>query len=169
MAQHNANREKIRLLISLSPGLHLRAVQRLLGLSFSSTRYHVETLQKSGEIVRSDEGGYSRLYPNGISDSDRVLFSTVNNSTDLKILDCMIANRRISYRELCERTAFAKSTVSEHLSRLAEIGVVKADTMSQNRIEYELIDPDRIKDLIAIQVRALLKKATDRFIDLWDF
>src|SRR5439155_16838225 len=35
----------------------------LTGMSFNSTRYHVDRLTKAGEIVRVEDGGYTRLYP----------------------------------------------------------------------------------------------------------
>lgn len=168
MSQQNLNHERIKLLISLVPGLHLRAVQRLLGLSFSSTRYHVDALQKSGEIVRSQEGGYSRLYPNGISESDKILFSAINNATDRRILSCMVKNPRISHREMSEQTGYAKSTISEHLSRLVEIGTVAEEVVAGHSL-YILTNPDRIRAIMSIQNPTMLKRATDRFIDLWDF
>lgn len=168
MSQQNFNQERIKFLISLVPGLHLRAVQRLLGLSFSSTRYHVDALQKSGEIVRSQEGGYSRLYPKGISESDKILFSAVNSATDRRILSCMVKNPKISSREISEQTGYAKSTISEHVSRLVEIGVV-AEEVIDSYTQYMLTNPDRIRAIMSIQNPTMLKRATDRFIDLWDF
>lgn len=168
MSQQNFNHERVKLLISLVPGLHLRAVQRLLGLSFSSTRYHVDALQKSGEIVRSQEGGYSRLYPNGISESDKILFSTINNETDRRILSCMVRNPSTSSREMYEQTGYARSTISEHLSRLIGIGVV-AEEVIDGHTKYMLTNPDKIRAIMSIQNPTMLKRATDRFIDLWDF
>ena len=168
MAQQNFNHERVKLLISIVPGLHLRAVQRLLGLSFSSTRYHVDALQKSGEIVRLQQGGYSRLYPSGVSESDKILFSTINNEADRRILNFMVKNPRTSCREMSEQTGYAKSTISEHVSRLVEIGVV-AQEVTDSHTNYSLTDPDRIRTIISIQNPTALKRATDRFIDLWDF
>ena len=168
MSQQNFNHERIKLLISLVPGLHLRAVQRLLGLSFSSTRYHVDALQKSGEIVRSQEGGYSRLYPNGISEADKILFSAINSATDRRILSCLVKNPRISSGEMSEQTGYAKSTISEHLSRLVEIGVV-AEEVIESHTQHMLANPERIRAIMSIQNPTMLKRATDRFIDLWDF
>lgn len=168
MSQQNFNHERTKLLISLVPGLHLRAVQRLLGLSFSSTRYHVDALQKSGEIVRSQEGGYSRLYSNGISEADKILFSAINSPTDRRILSCMVKKSRISSREISEKTGFAKSTISEHLSRLVEIGIV-AEEVVDSQTQHILTNPDRIWAIMSIQNPTMLRRATDRFIDLWDF
>ena len=126
-------------------------------------------LQKTGEIVRADEGGYSRLYPNGMSDSDKAIFSALNKSTDRRIISCLVGTATISNRELCSRTGLAKSTISEHLSKLIETGVVKVHSLGENYLEYQLIDPDRVRILIRNWNPSFLRNATDRFIDLWDF
>jgi predicted transcriptional regulator len=160
---------RIRLLVSLLPGLHLRELQRLLGMSFNSTRYHVDKLTASGEIVRIEEGGYSRLYPIGTSEPDKALFSAIRRPTDRQILATMIKTTRVSHRELCTLAGFAKSTVSEHLGRLVEIGVVVGRRSSESTVEYELTDPSRVEALINTQKTTLVRKASDRFIDLWDF
>jgi predicted transcriptional regulator len=160
---------RIRLLVWLLPGLHLRELQRLIGMSFNSVRYQVDKLTASGEILRIEEGGFSRLYPVGTSDADKALFSAIRRPTDRQILAIMIKTRRVSHRELSTLTGFAKSTLSEHLGRLAEIGAIVRRISSESTVEYELTDPARIEALINVQNLTLVRKATDRFIDLWDF
>jgi len=164
-----ANRGRIRHLVSLLPGVHLRQLQRLAGLSFNSTRYHVQVLERTGEIVRIEEGGYSRLFPVGTNDPDKTLFSLIRRPTDHRILTCMTRINRISHADLCNVTGFAKSTISEHLARLIRIGIVTAKSNAAERIEYELADPVRIKTLLSVESPTLLRRAGDRFIDLWDF
>jgi DNA-binding transcriptional ArsR family regulator len=160
---------RIRLLVSLLPGLHLRELQRLIGMSFNSTRYQVDKLTASGEILRIEEGGFSRLYPIGTSDTDKALFSAIRRPTDRRILATMVRTRRVSHRELSTLTGFAKSTLSEHLGRLVEIGAIVRRISSESMVEYELTDPVRIEALINVQNLTLVRRATDRFIDLWDF
>lgn len=66
-------------------------------------------------------------------------------------------------------TGFAKSTVSEHLSKLVRLEVLKVRVVDETTLEYELMDPANIRRLLSVQNPTLLGKATDRFIDLWDF
>ncbi len=165
----SSSRVRIKLLVSLLPGLHLRELQRLLQLSFNSTRYHVERLAKSGEIVRVEEGGFSRLYPPGIAEKERVLFSLARGETDRKILVRLASEARLSSRQLSEMTGLAKSTISEHLSRLTQLGVVRGSQTHETEMLYELEDPAGVRLLISNQNATLIRKATDRFIDLWEF
>lgn len=164
-----SGRIRIRLLISLLPGLHLRELHRLIGMSFNSTRYHVDRLAASGEILRVEEGGYSRLYPAGTSETDKRLFALIRRPTDRQILARVVKTGKVSQQELCKSTGFAKSTISEHLTGLAKAGVLEAHRVDGTRLEYELTDPARIQALISVQNPTLFRKATDRFIDLWDF
>lgn len=152
-----------------SPGVHLRELQRLLGMSFNSTRYHVDKLTKAGEIVRIEEGGLSRLYPKGTSEGERILFAVIRSETDRNILSSLAANAVLSNKQLCDHTSLAKSTVSEHLAELVRIGIVNARQITGSSIVYELEQPEQIKLLLNSLNPSLREKATDRFIDLWNF
>src|SRR5205809_6028747 len=126
---------RLRLLISLQPGLHLRKLHRLIGMSFNSTRYHVDRLAASGEILRVEEGGYSRLYPAGTSETDKRLFALIRRPTDRQILARVVKTGKVSQQELCKSTGFAKSTISEHLTGLPKAGVLEAQRGDRNRFQ----------------------------------
>ena len=161
------SRARIILLVSLRPGLHLRELQRQIGLSLSSTRYHVDKLTKEGEIDRVEDKGYSRIYPAGTDPRDRILLSLVRRKTDQKIFSCFLAENSLSQRRLSDITGLSKSTISEHLRALLERGVVRTILDGERRL-FELTDPGKIEGLIRRRP-VLLEKATSRFIDLWDF
>ena len=160
-------RARIKLLVSLQPGLHLRELQRQVGLSFSSTRYHVDKLAKEGEIDRVEDQGYSRIFPAGTESGDRLLLSFVRRKTDHKIISCLLREKGVSQQRLTNLTGLSKSTVSEHLATLLSLGVVSARGTEEGRI-FELTNPTRISRILNGHP-PLLKKATGRFIDLWDF
>lgn len=169
MQTQGNSRLRVKQVVSLSPGVHLRELQRLLGMSFNSTRYHVDKLTKTGEIIRVEEGGYSRLYPRGTAESERLLFAVVRSETDRRILSSLVTNLALSSKELCDHTGLAKSTVSEHIAELLRIGIIKARQISETCISYELEQPEQIRLLLRRLSPGLQKKVTDRFIDLWDF
>jgi predicted transcriptional regulator len=161
------SRARIKLLVSFQPGLHLREIQRQVGLSFSSTRYHVDKLAREGELDRVEDKGYSRIYPPGTDSKDRVLLSLVRRKTDHKILSCFLAENNPTQHRLTEVTELSKSTISEHLATLLELGVVRTRDRGEQRT-FELIEPAKISGLMK-RHPVILVKATSRFIDLWDF
>jgi len=160
-------RVRIKLLVSLQPGLHLRELQRQIGLSFSSIRYHVTKLAKEGEIDRVDGNGYSRIFPPGVDSAEKILLSLVRKGTDHKILSCFLKERSLSQQRLTDLTRLAKSTISVHLATLLESGVVRTKAGEERKI-FELTDRAKIETMID-QYPHVLSKATHRFIDLWDF
>ena len=160
-------RLRIKLLVSLQPGLHLRELQRQIGLSFSSTRYHVNKLAKEGEIDRVEDSGYSRIFPAGTDYNDKILLSFVRKKTDHRILSSLLTENHLSQQRLCDLTGLSKSTISEHIATLQELGIVRAKTGPERR-SFELTDRTKINEMVNGNP-VLLKKATHRFVDLWDF
>ncbi|HEV2118542.1 MAG TPA: winged helix-turn-helix transcriptional regulator [Candidatus Bathyarchaeia archaeon] len=164
-----SSRVRIRFIVSILPGVHLRELQRLLGMSFNTTRYHVDRLTKTGEIIRVEDGGYSRLFPSGIGEAEKRMFPLLRGDTDRKILESLASDSLLSNKQLCDITGLAKSTVSEHIADLTRAGIVKPSRTSDLGVFYELEQPEQIRLLLRNQNPNLLKKASDRFIDLWDF
>ena len=160
-------RMKIKLLVSLQPGLHLRELQRQILISFSSTRYHVNRLATEGEIDRVEDNGYSRIYPAGTEHRDKILLSLIRRKTDHKILSCLLSENSLSQQRLGDLTGLSKSTISEHLATLSELGVMRIGFSKERRVS-DLVDPAKIDELMNREP-VLLKKTTHRFIDLWDF
>ena len=161
-------RPRIRQLVTLHPGVHLRQLQRLLGVSFSSTRYHVQKMTRQGEIARMEDGRYSRLFPAGIESGDAKAFSSIRRESDSRILSNLLRERTASQKRLCELTGLARSTVSERLSELVAQDLIKIAPTANSRASYELIDPVRIRGLLEGR-SGILPKASARFIELWDF
>jgi predicted transcriptional regulator len=164
-----SNRLRVKQLVSLFPGVHLRELQRLLGMSFNSTRYHVDKLTRTGEIIRVDDGGYSRLYPADTSEEERILFAVLRSETDRKILSSLATDFVLTNKQLCDQTGLAKSTISEHITELVQRDVVRVRQATEVNVSYELKQPELIRAVLVSSNSSLRKKATDRFIDLWDF
>ena len=81
----------------------------------------------------------------------------------------LVADPILSNKQLSELTNLAKSTVSEHLAGLVRAGIVKTRQVTENFVAYELERPEQIRLLLKDQNPSFLKKAGDRFTDLWDF
>ncbi|MFI5421612.1 MAG: winged helix-turn-helix transcriptional regulator, partial [Nitrososphaerales archaeon] len=111
MIEGRDSRSKIVKVISLHPGMHLRELQRVLGLSFNSVRYNTERLAETGKIHCEKTKGHSRFFPPGMLDKDRVFFSCARNNTTFRILRALSKEPQISSKTLSEITGYAKSTI----------------------------------------------------------
>jgi predicted transcriptional regulator len=164
-----SNKARIRSLIFAIPGVHMRQIQRVLGLSFSSVRYNVYTLKKGGEVLDWSESGRSRLFPPELRESDRIVYSHLRNHRSRKILRAFTQKEKLTNRELSEVTGFAKSTLSESVHRLMEAEILTTSFSLDGRVGYQLKDPERLLPMIRAADQTVLEEATDRFIELWDF
>lgn len=163
------SRVRIKQLVWLRPGVHLRELQRLLGSSFSSTRYNVDKLAENGEISRVDEDGFSRLYPPGLTDGERRALSALRRGSDSKILLSLLYEKGLSQKRICSITRLAKSTVSERLAFLIRDNLVQSiEDPTTGRMSFSLVDSALLNRLLH-QNAGIIARATARFIELWDF
>jgi predicted transcriptional regulator len=142
----------------------------LLGISFNSTRYNVDKLLRNGEVVSHKEKRYVRLYPAGTKDDELRVYSFLRSKTLKSILRALINEHEgLTQRQLCESTGLAKSTISENLKQLMELGLI--EFASSDDLKFVLVPSlrPRLQQLIDASQRTLIDHATGRFIDLWDF
>ncbi|MHB8565472.1 MAG: winged helix-turn-helix transcriptional regulator [Nitrososphaerales archaeon] len=169
MSIKNQSRAKIIELVSMLPGIHLRELQRTLGVSFNSIRYNTDLLSRSGEIICERTSGYSRLYPVGTSESDKLVYSAIRNRTTRRILVQLGKSAQLTNKELTEHTGLAKSTISEHVHALLLSNLVRL-TLSDGGFKIQLQEPARVNLLLAKSEQLTRQNdVVGSFTDLWDF
>ena len=170
MSLGSDNRSKILGLVCKSPGIHLRELQRSLGVSFNAIRYNTEKMSHSGEIICEKSSGYSRFYPPGTSEKDRLVYSFSRNRATFKILLELSNSGLLSNKELADRTGFAKSTVSEHVHELLGASLVQLTLSEEGNFKVELQNREQVRSLVcSIQQADRKKDVVENFADLWDF
>ena len=169
MSPENFNRLRAKELVGLLPGIHLRELQRFLNASFNTTRYHVNNLERDGEVLCLKEGGYSRLYPVGLGDRARGLYSVLHNTNTRRILRTLVSRGGVGNAEISTETGLPRSTVSEHIELLCQSGLVTRTVQLGGGMLYEVQDQEKVGEALAMFERNLLSVAADSFIDLWEF
>lgn len=120
----------------------MRELCRLLGLSFSSTRYQVDKLCVSGKVVRQTEKGHVRLYPAGLEAKDKIVYSFLRMKRSREILIALAKDSRLTNKEISYMTGLSKSTVSKCIRELAKADLVKIQfSEAEGTITYEISDP----------------------------
>ena len=171
MRPQNSRRAQTKLIISLSPGIHLRRLQKLLDASFTTTRYHVKKLEQDGEVVRWKDGRYDRLYPAGMTDRKKGVYSALQKGTARKVLEALAESdgQGMTNGSLSQRLQISRSTVSDCVRELSKAGVLTRSFSPDGRILYEIKDPEQLSQLLATFEKGILRVATAAYIDLWDF
>lgn len=164
----NHNRARVRAIVQLMPGIHLRQLQRAMGTSFSTVRYHAEALSRNGEVLDERDGKYRRLYPHDISGEEKAFFTVIRTSSNARVLKVLVRSPSLTNKQVANATGLAESTVNRTLSNLVDQRIVRRSSSRENKVAYELQDADKIQNLIKRTNRAV-EKAIDRYLDLWEF
>lgn len=169
MNPNNFNRVRAKEIVSLSPGIHLRMLQRVLGTSFSTTRYHVNNLARDGEIICARVGGHNRLFPVGMSDEMKSMCACLQNRTARKVLQGIVDGPQyLTQLDLSQKVSLSRSTTNECISLLSTAHLVDRLFAPDGRVVYGIKDREQALQLLAMFSRNILNVASDNLIDLWD-
>lgn len=152
-------RNRIRALVLQYPGLHLREVARQLDISLALVQYHLPALVKAGQVELLDEAGTQRLFP-ARGRSAREAIAALRDKHRLHIVLTLLEEGTMRHAGLCQATGLGKSTLSFHLTRLVEAGIVQ-----RNPDGYALSDPKRTTELL--NKNRPTPDMVDRFANLW--
>ena len=151
-------------------------LSRLLGVSLSSTRYHVFNLEKDGEIVFWKEGEYLRVYPPSVDDERSMrIYALLQQKAARKILRVLLkanrGNQGWTNNEISRITGLSQSTVSEYLSEFRELSLARKNITKEGRTVSEIagVDKVRISSILSTFESNLVSGITDNYIALWDF
>lgn len=167
-------RARILAAIAARPGVHVRELERTIGLSQSGVIHHLRILEREGAVRAVSEGHYRRyfasdlIFPGAVrhlNDADRRLLAACRRPASLAILLHLAADASLSHEEIGRRLGRSKGTVTYHLARLLEEGLVRSAGSSSGKM-YELADRERALAILA-SFADTLRDHVDSFAQLW--
>lgn len=154
--------------IADTPGIHFRALLGELGYAQGTLQYQLHWLADEGLIDVSNDGKYTRYYPAAeFDDADQLVMNALRREYSRRILAHLLTDGPLSTTELSDRLEKARSTISWHLSKLADADLVTKDRDGQ-RVLYRVNDPDRVMYLYTIYHQSFTDRIVDRLLGLWD-
>ncbi|MES2154968.1 MAG: winged helix-turn-helix transcriptional regulator [bacterium] len=117
-------------LIGAYPGLHLRELARQGGLSEALAGYHVRRMLDAGVVEAHMDGNHLRLFATagkGLRDEDRRVLAMMRQRLPLAIILHLLEVRSATHGTMAERLGIAKSTLSYHVAKLTEAGIIVQD------------------------------------------
>lgn len=163
-----ASRRAIYQHVADNPGVNFRALLEDLDYAQGTIQYQLRWLADEGLIEVSDDGKYTRYYPTAAFDEeDQVVMNALRRKYSRRILAYLLTNGPLSTTELSDRIDKAQSTVSWHLSNLAEANLVTKERDGRS-VVYEVRDPDRVRYLYTIHRQSFTDRVVDRLLGLWD-
>ncbi len=160
-------RKKIYNLIASSPGLHKREIARELNMSLSTIDYHLHYMEKKDIVISRQDGKYKRYFiSEKISAEDKRILSMLRQETPRKIVIFLLENPRAIHKEICKHLKKAPSTISFHIKKLIEAGVIEEIAMGKEKA-YAVRNEEKVVDLLITYKSTFLDRAVDKFIDTW--
>jgi predicted transcriptional regulator len=161
------SRRDIYQYVAANPGVHFRALVAALDYAQGTIQYHLRWLESHDLVTASEDGTYTRYYATGeFDDADRAILNALRREHARRIVAHLAADGALSTADLAERLDRSPSTVSWHLSKLTEEGLLTKERDGR-RVEYELRDPERVKYLYTVYQKTFTDRVVDKLFDLW--
>lgn len=115
---------------------HTRLIARELDIPVSSVTYHIRLLREADLVIRVEREGYTVYFAcDRFEVEDKERLALLASSTREEIARLLADEGAITQQDLAEALEFDQSTVSKHLRKLADAGLVEGE--GSNGIEYE--------------------------------
>jgi DNA-binding transcriptional ArsR family regulator len=139
-------RARVYDLVRESPGTYPAAIVDRLGVSRSTVRYHLRVLEDEDLVSEQAVDGRRRYVAAEATAAERTLAAVDDGSTAGAVVEALARDGPATVSELAERLDRSPGTVTHHLNRLEDAGVVDRERDGQavqNRLAVDVgpLDP----------------------------
>jgi len=133
------------------PGIRYRELLRLSGLSNGVLTYHITNLEKSRQIIadRNTNNKVTRYYQNGIPIEETDIIGHIRNNASRQIILFILEHDSCTFNEIVEYTKKAPSTISWHLKRLKDSGIISVFYTGRCQRLYKVRDFESITNVLS--------------------
>lgn len=162
----NERRKKIYALIEATPGIHLRELQRRLGLPVATLEYHLSYMMRRKIVFGEADGHYRRYYTKPLDVEDRKVLSALRQKRMREIVLLTLANGKAKYQFLADSLKLPHSTLSFYLKYLVGKGILVREKVGYENV-YMVEDEDRVAKVLIAYKASFLDKLVDRALNTW--
>jgi len=145
-------RERVLDAVQQYPGIHFRGLVRELDTSTALARYHLDKLTDDEEIRSEEVGGYVRYFPieefEELSEEQREMLNVLRQEKPLEIVLALLQLGSMRHKDLHEIVPGSKGTLSYHLRKLRDAGIVQKKPRGEDR-GFHITDEDEVRRLLA--------------------
>lgn len=139
-------------LVARYPGIHVREMERHLGLSSRLAAYHLESLEAEGFVQRVHETGYSRYFPTlgkpKWSQRDVGFLCLMRRGAAFRVTLLLLSAGATGRSGLAKRLRLAPASVSYHLDLLQKAGIVASHMEGKQRL-YAVAEETYVRGMLA--------------------
>jgi predicted transcriptional regulator len=152
--------------IEENPGIRYRELLRLTGLANGVLTYHLTALEKSDAVKVDRQARMTRYYPLSVSDSESSVLKFVRHEPVREIMLFVLEHNMCTFAEIVGHTGKAPSTVSSHLKRLKEAGIVSV-RYGEYQL-YSLADRELVYDVLSKYQASLADRIVDSYAEMME-
>ena len=161
----NGSKALILQQIDKSPGIRYRELLRLTGLTNGGLEYHLKILEKSHKVqVDRHDGRRTRYYPLNISVDESHILGCVRNNVARQIVSFILGHDLCTFGEIVEHIRKAPSTVSWHLKRISEAGIISIGYGREYQL-YSIVNNNLVKELLHKYKESFRDKIADGYYE----
>lgn len=160
-------RRRLFEIVTESPGVHFRELQRLAKMPTGTLEYSLSCLVKSGIVEEQAEGGYLRYYPSlKFSAADKAMLSSMRQEIPRGVVLWLVQHPRSTHKDILSAFTFTAPTLTYHLKRLVASGVL-ATEKEGGRAVYFVQDHERVVNLLITYRRNFRDKLVDAVVSAY--
>jgi len=162
----NERRSKIYATVKKNPGLHIRELQRIIGIPMASLQYHLTYMASRQVIIEEKSEHFTRYYSKPLESEDKKVLSVLRQKRLREIVMLILVDKKVKYRVIVQTLKLTPSTVSFYLKYLLENNIVERTKIGHENI-YTLKNEDRIAKVLITYKSSFLDKLVDKWADTW--
>lgn len=150
--------------IEENPGIRYRELLRLTGLVNGVLTYHLAALEKADVVKVDRQARMTRYYPLSVSDGESAILKYVRHEPVREIMLFILDHSMCTFGEIVDHVNKAPSTVSSHLKRLKEAGIVSV-RYGEYQL-YSLANKDFVYDVLSKYQASLADRIVDNYAEM---
>ena len=151
--------------IEQTPGIRYRELLRLTGLVNGVLTYHLAALERANVIKVIRESRMTRYYPVSVSDKESAILKFIRHEPIRQILLFILEHDMCAFTEIVDHTRKAPSTVSSHLKRLREAGIVLIRHGEYHQL-YRVAESELVAEVLSKYTTSFVDKVVDNYTEM---
>ena len=151
--------------IEQTPGIRYRELLRLTGLVNGVLTYHLAALERADVIKVNRESRITRYYPVSVSDQESAILKFIRREPIRQILLFVLEHDMCTFNEIVDHTQKAPSTVSSHLMRLRDAGVILIRHGEYHQL-YRVAESELVAEVLSKYTTSFVDKVVDNYTEM---
>jgi predicted transcriptional regulator len=162
----NERRGKIYATIKKNPGLHLRQLQRIMGIPLASLQYHLNYMTRRNVIFEEKSEHHTRYYCKLLEPEDKKVLSVLRQKRLREIVLVILISKKAKCHFIVQALKLSPSTISFYLKYLVDNNIIERTKIGYENI-YILKDEDRIAKILIAYQSSFVDKIVDKWASTW--